>query len=170
MAGIKLRGKGETMPLIKGEDIEPRWFNIIGSVQCCYPIDGNNDIQLFTHVQHKSENDKDWEWQKHSHPDFEEYTYITKGKGKAVVGAETYELEEGDLLITPRGVAHKFLGDLEMIFFHCKCNVYGRSCHGKHPVVAHEKPWRQDPKDQAGLLEVGKYIEIDPLERTEPLE
>lgn len=150
------------MPLLKGKYIEPIWFNIIGSMHSCYPIEETNDIQLFSRVEHRSEHDKNWEWQKHSHPAFEEYTYIINGQGRAVVGDEVYELEDGDLLITPRGVPHKFLGDLDMIFFHCKYNVYGKSCQGKHPIVAHEKPYRQELKDSEELLEVGKYIELDP--------
>ena len=158
------------MPLFKGKDIEKRWFNIIGSMQRSYPVDATNDIQLFTRVEHKSEHDKDWEWQKHSHPDFEEYTFIIKGQGQAVVGDEVYQLEDSDLLITPRGIPHKFLGDLDMIFFHCKHNVYGKSCRGKHPVVAHEKPYRKDQKDIEGLLEVGKYVEFDPIDKTEPID
>ena len=149
------------MPLLKGKSIEPGWFNMIGSMISNYPIESTNDIQLFSRVEHRSEHDKDWEWQKHSHPDFEEYTYIVNGQGQAIVGNEVYELEKGDLLITPRGIPHKFLGDLDMLFFHCKCNVYGKSCHGKHPVVAHEKPYRQNKEDSENLLEIGKYVEID---------
>jgi hypothetical protein len=158
------------MMLIKGKDIEARWYNIIGCVQRCYPIEEKNDMQLFTRVQNRAENDEKWEWQAHSHPGFEEYTYVIKGKGKAVVDDETYELEEGDLLITPRGVPHKFLGDLDMLFFHSKYNVFGESCQGKHPVVAHESPYREKKEDRDGLLKVGEYIEIDPLERTETIE
>ena len=158
------------MPLLKGKDIERTWFNIIGSTQRAYPIEAMNDIQLFTRVEHRAEHDKEWEWQKHSHPDFEEYTFVIKGKGRAVVGDELYELEDGDLLITPRGVPHKFLGDLDMIFFHCKYNVFGKSCQGKHPVVAHEKPYRQNPQDSEGLLEIGKRVEFDPVDKTGPLQ
>jgi mannose-6-phosphate isomerase-like protein (cupin superfamily) len=156
------------MPLLKGTKTESKLVNITYCTQDFYQIEDTNDLQLFCRVHKKASTDLDNEWQAHSHPNIEEYTFVISGEVDAHLGnGEEYHLEAGDLLITPRGVSHKFTGgDAELIFFHSKHNVYGRTVQNKHPFMAHDMPSRSDPADQEGLPPVGVYYEMDALERS----
>jgi mannose-6-phosphate isomerase-like protein (cupin superfamily) len=155
------------MPLLRGKETESKHVNITYCTQDFYQIEDTNDLQLFCRVHKKAETDAENEWQAHSHPDIEEYTFVVKGQCRAILGnGEEYDLEEGDLLITPRGVWHKFKGgDATLLFFHAKHNVYGKTVQNKHPFRAYDSPSRKDPQEQADLPDVGVYLEMDALER-----
>ncbi len=43
----------------------------------------------------------------HKHDDEEHYWFILEGSGRAVVGEEEFEVEPGDLIITPPGILHR---------------------------------------------------------------
>jgi glyoxylate utilization-related uncharacterized protein len=101
-----------------------------------------------------------WSMQLHSHPDFEEYWFVLEGKGQLICGDETYDVEPGDFVITPRGVPHKALGDVKFICCTSKHNVHGQKT-SKLQYKAHDKPFRENPTDAP---EVGTYSEIDPAD------
>ena len=85
----------------------------------------NNDLLDWLVVKRSLAMEDKWAMQLHSHPDFEEYWFVTEGKGKIICGDETYEVEPGDLVITPRGVPHKAIGDVTFI-----------CCTAKHNSIA----------------------------------
>ena len=101
-----------------------------------------------------------WSMQLHSHPDFEEYWFVLEGKGKLICGDETYDVEPGDFVITPRGVPHKALGDVKFICCTSKHNVHGQKTE-KLQYVGHDKPFRENPSDAP---DPGEYMEIDPAD------
>lgn len=43
----------------------------------------------------------------HKHDDEEHYWFILEGSGRALVGEEEFEVEQGDLIITPPGILHR---------------------------------------------------------------
>jgi uncharacterized cupin superfamily protein len=110
-------------------------------------------------VERTTEADKSgWAMQMHSHPDFEEYWFVIEGKGKIYCGDEIYDVEVGDLVITPRGVPHKAEGDVKFICVTAKHNVYGQTIGPKMQYVAHDSPYRERPEDTPP---VGQYNEVD---------
>jgi uncharacterized RmlC-like cupin family protein len=102
--------------------------------------------------------DEGWAMQMHSHPDFEEYWFVLEGSGKIFCGDEIYDVEVGDLVITPRGVPHKASGDVTFICATAKHNVYGQTSGTKMQYKAHDKPFRKNPSDAP---DVGTYAEMD---------
>ena len=80
-----------------------------------YPLDANNDLLDWLVVKRTMDAEEKWSMQLHSHPDFEEYWFVIEGKGQIICGGETYDVEVGDLFVTPRGVPHKAIGDVTFI-------------------------------------------------------
>jgi mannose-6-phosphate isomerase-like protein (cupin superfamily) len=128
-----------------------------------YPVDANNDLLDWLVVKRSFEMEEKWSMQLHSHPDFEEYWFILEGKGQIVCGDETYDVEPGDLVITPRGVPHKALGDITFICCTSKHNVYGQTCGTKMQYIGYDQPYRENPKDAP---KVGVYTEKDMCSET----
>jgi mannose-6-phosphate isomerase-like protein (cupin superfamily) len=157
------------LPLLKGKNAESKYVNITGCMQHFYKIEPMNDICILCRVTKKADSDEKNEWQHHSHPNIEEYTFVISGKVQAVMGEnfeEKYDLEAGDLLITPRGVPHKILGgDAELLFFHTKTNAFGHTVQDRHPFLAYDSQAREKKEDKENLPKIGEYMESDPLER-----
>ncbi|MHB1315994.1 MAG: cupin domain-containing protein [Christensenellales bacterium] len=42
----------------------------------------------------------------HAHPNGEETIYIVSGKGKALIGEDSYEIQAGSIMLFPQGVPH----------------------------------------------------------------
>ena len=148
------------MPLFKGKDIQERRETSCGCLIKWYPIGEANDLLDFSAVRRTLDMDTDGKWvmQFHSHPDFEEYWFVLKGKGQFFVGDEVYDVEPGDLVITPRGVPHKAKGDITFLCITAKHNVYGQTLGMKIQYLAHAEVYRDNPGD---AVEVGKYLEFD---------
>jgi uncharacterized protein YjlB len=123
-----------------------------------YPVDATNDLLDWLVVTRSLDMEDKWAMQFHSHPDFEEYWFVLKGKGQIIVGDETYDVEPGDLVITPRGVPHKARGDMTFLCTTAKHNVYGQTLGTKMQYVANDKPFRENPKDAP---DIGTYAEIE---------
>lgn len=145
------------MPLYKGKNIKEKRV-IPGCMAKWYPIQPENDLLDWLVVRRSLDMDDKWEAQLHSHPNYEEYWFVIDGRGQMICGDETYDVEVGDLLITPRGVPHKVRGDITFICCAAKHNVYGQTLGTKSQYIAHNRPYRDNPDD---LPEVGKYIEED---------
>ena len=123
-----------------------------------YPLDANNDLLDWLVVKRTIEAEEKWSMQLHSHPDFEEYWFVIEGKGQIICGNETYDVEVGDLVVTPRGVPHKAIGDVTFICCTSKHNVYGQTLGNKMQYLANDKPHRDNPSDAP---DVGTYTETD---------
>jgi len=154
------------MPLIKGKDVPTiRLWECCGCWLKPYPIPESSDLGDFLVSPGDAPEPEPgkWPFQLHSHPDFEEYWYVCRGKGEFRCGDEVFEVEEGDLLITPRGVPHapgspeKFTSDFKMICFGCKHNVYGKTVAPRSQFRGEEDVYREDPS----LRKAGETIEVD---------
>jgi mannose-6-phosphate isomerase-like protein (cupin superfamily) len=152
------------MPLIKGKDIKAKRGLACGSMIKWYPIEQGNDLLDWVVFSRSMAEEKEWSMQKHSHPDFEEYWFCLDGRGQIIAGDETYEVEPGDLFITPRGVPHTARGDVTFICCTCKYNVHGKKTT-KMQYVAADAPYRADPEGKAAQPKVGEYMEIDVTEQ-----
>jgi mannose-6-phosphate isomerase-like protein (cupin superfamily) len=119
------------MTLIKGKDIKAKRERNAGAMVKRYPIQPINDMLSWEVVKRNSAEDGEWMTQLHSHPDFEEYWFVISGKGQMVCGDELYDVEPGDLVITPPSVPYKVLGDIEWIACSFKHNVYGHTACGR---------------------------------------
>jgi len=154
------------MPLIKGKDVPTiRMWRGGGCWLKAYPIPESSDLGdfLVSPGDIPDPEPERWPFQPHSHPDFEEFWFVCKGKAEFVCGDEVFEVEEGDLMITPRGVTHgpgdpsKFSSDFKMICFGCKHNVYGKTVAPKTQIRGDEEVRRDDPS----LPKAGETIEVD---------
>ena len=125
-----------------------------------YPVDANNDLLDWLVVKRSLDMEDKWSMQLHSHPDFEEYWFVLEGKGQIVCGDETYDVEVGDLVITPRGVPHRALGDMTFVCCTSKHNVYGQTLGTKMQYLANDKPYRENAGDAP---DVGTYLEIEQM-------
>jgi mannose-6-phosphate isomerase-like protein (cupin superfamily) len=144
------------MPLIKGKDVKEEREVTCGCMIKWYPIEHDNDLLDWLVVRRSTDFEEKWSMQFHSHPDFEEYWFVIEGKGQIICGDETYDVEPGDLVITPRGVPHKAVGNLIFVCTTAKHNVYGQTIGPKMQYVAHDKPYRDNPEDAPP---VGEYSE-----------
>ncbi len=118
----------------------------------------NNDLLDWLVVKRSLDMEDKWSMQLHSHPDFEEYWFVIEGKGQIICGDETYDVEVGDLVITPRGVPHKAIGDMTFVCTMAKHNVYGQTLGTKMQYLANDKPYRENPEDSP---DVGTYLEVE---------
>jgi hypothetical protein len=62
------------------------------------------------------------------------------------------------LVITPRGIPHKALGDITLVCCTAKHNVYGQTLGTKMQYLANDKTYRDNPSDAPG---VGAYMEME---------
>jgi len=155
------------MPLIKGKDVPTqRLWECCGCWLKAYPIPESSDLgDLLASPDVADPEPGKWPFQAHSHPDFEEYWYVCRGKGEWICGDEVFEVEEGDFLITPRGVSHapgdpeKFSSDFKMICFSCKYNVYGKTVAPKSQYRGDVEVYREDPELRNGRP--GEIREVD---------
>lgn len=156
-----MAGKSASEYVIKGASIPEQRLSTCGCDMKIFPIDESRDLCDFLVVKKSDSTDKGWTMQMHSHPSSDEYWYVIKaekGKVKFVIGDEEVDAEEGDLIITPRGVPHKIVGDATIICFACKYNAFGQTTNGKLGYLAHDAPERDDP---SSLPPVGECIELD---------
>lgn len=144
------------MPLIKGKKLKSERDVTCGCMITAYPIKPENDFLDWLIVKRSMDMEEKWAMQLHSHLDFEEYWFVIEGKGQIICGDETYDVEPGDFVITPRGVPHKAIGNVTFICCTAKHNVFGQTIGTKMQYVAHDKPYRDNPEDAPP---VGKYIE-----------
>jgi mannose-6-phosphate isomerase-like protein (cupin superfamily) len=107
--------------IIKGKDIpEVRHLESCGCLYKTYPLGDEGDLKHVLVLRKSPEDEEKYSMRLHRHPTMTEYWYITKGRGKVVLGDETYDVEEGDLIITPPGVPHKakcLSGRMEFLCF-----------------------------------------------------
>jgi hypothetical protein len=153
------------MTLIKGKNVPTtRMWGCCGMWLKIYPIPECSDLGDFLGPADSPDPEPEkWPYQFHSHPDFEEFWYICSGKGEVQVGDELIDVEEGDLVITPRGVKHgpgphtdKYTPDFKIICFSCKHNVFGKTLGTKTQYMGEEEVYRED----STLGKVG-YKELD---------
>jgi mannose-6-phosphate isomerase-like protein (cupin superfamily) len=135
------------MPVYKGKDVPEKRDMVCGALVKIYPVQPENDFLDWIVFRRTMADEEKWSMQLHSHPDFEEMWYVIKGQGKIICGDETYEVEEGDLVITPRGAPHKVIGDMTLICTTAKHNVYGQTIGHKMQYVANDEPYRDKPEE-----------------------
>ena len=148
------------MPIIKGKDLPENRAKcgcIVKRYQ--YHMNPDNDLLYWVVAKRTLDAEEKFSMQFHSHPNFEEYWFIIEGKGQVVIGDETYDVEPGDLVITPRGVPHKIIGDTTFVCCSTRCNSKG-IYKDKMEYVAHDEPYRDEP-DRAAMPKKGQLIEID---------
>ena len=148
------------MPVIRGKDVPQQRLVECGCMLQVYPIRPIDDILDFHVVTRTMADEEKWAMQKHSHPKHDEVWYIVKGSGKMIEGDEEYDVGPGDLIIIPRGVPHKIIGDVTFTCHACKHNVYGETCGTKLSFMAHDAPYREKPEE---MSKVGEYMEVDLL-------
>ena len=147
------------MPLIKGKDIKAKREPACGCMIQWYPLPNDADM-CFWEVVHKSLDTEDkWNMQMHKHKDFEEYWFVIEGAGKFYVGDEVYDVEPGDLCITPRGVPHKAIGNMKFVCVTALHNVFGQTVGYKEQFEATDEPYRENPETERS--KVGVYYEMD---------
>jgi hypothetical protein len=149
------------MSWYKGKDIEFRREPLCGCMIKRYPLKAENDLLEYLVVKRTSDMDEKWSFQTHKHKDFEEYWFVIEGKGQIVCGEEIYDVEKGDLVVTPRGVPHKARGDMTFLCIMAKHNVYGMTLGTRLQYEAVEEPYRDNPEE---VPKVGQYIEKDTVE------
>lgn len=150
------------MPVIRGKDIEEERERNCGALLKWFPIRPENDILDIIRFRRRAVDHDKLPMQKHMHPDFDEYWYVIEGSGKVWLDDEVYNVEVGDLAITPGGVSHKAEGDVTFLCFMCKYNSKGKTLGTKMGMVATDEPYREDPSMRAT---VGEYMEVDILEK-----
>lgn len=146
------------MPLIKGKNVKEVREPCCGCMIKWYPIPETADLTDWLAVRRSLDMEEKWAMQEHKHKDFEEYWFVIEGTGKFYIGDEVYDVEPGDLAITPRGVPHKAKGDFTFVCCMAKHNVFGQSCGGRQPFEATNKPYRDEPEE---MPEIGQYMEVD---------
>jgi len=144
------------MPLYKKKDLNPdfrSWW--CGCMVNMYDIGPDHDLcdwAYFSPYQDEAE-----PAQAHMHPDMEEYWFVLEGKGKIIEGNKVYDVEAGDLVITPPLTPHKAEGNLRILCTMAKYNKHGRTYEGKIPMVCTDKPYRKNPEKQP---EPWEYFEL----------
>lgn len=147
------------MPLIKGKDVKAERDPACGSMAKVYPVGGPyQDLCSWVTVTRTLAEDEKWRYQSHMHPDMTEYWFVLDGKGQVTVGTETYDVEPGDLVITPPLTPHSASGDVTILGVIAKYNKDGKTYGGKIPIVPTEAPYRDDPEK---LPKPWKYYEIE---------
>lgn len=144
------------MPLYKGKDIKEERSPFCGCMIKHFPIGESNDLLDWLIVRRGMDMEEKWSMQEHKHKDFEEYWFVLEGKGQIICGDETYDVESGDLVITPRDVPHKAIGDIVFLCTTAKHNVFGQTIGAKMQYEATSVPYRDNP-EMTGKL--GEYVE-----------
>lgn len=147
------------MPLIKGKDLPAKRAHFCGDILKPYPIGTEGDLNHWVIVSRTLADDEKWCSQSHMHPDMTEYWFILEGTGQITVGNETYDVEPGDLVITPPFKPHTVRGDITFLCTMAKYNKDGKTYGGKAPVICTDEPYRDEPEKRPKAWE---YLEIDP--------
>jgi mannose-6-phosphate isomerase-like protein (cupin superfamily) len=147
------------MPVIKGASV-PAGRNRTGVFLKDYPLGPDQDLLHFVIFSTREDWAEKWTMQTHKHRDFDEYWFILSGRGRVTVGADTYEVQAGDLVITPPNTPHRAEGDLEVAGFSARRNLKGQDARGKMQYEGCDTPYRDKPED---LPPPGRFQEI-PLE------
>ena len=137
------------MPVYKAKDLKAERSPYCGCMTTHYPLKPSNDLLDWLVVRRTLDMEDEWRMIKHKHKDFEEYWFVIEGKGTFYIGDEEFEVEVGDLVITPRGVPHKAKGDITFVCCTAKHNVYGMSTGTRMQYEAVDKPYRKDSKMSA---------------------
>jgi len=135
------------MPFYKGKDVSEKRDLYCGALLKVYPVKADNDFLDWIVFRRTMADEDKWPMQLHSHPDFEEMWFVLEGKGQIICGDETYDVEPRDLVITPRGVPHKVIGDITLICTTAKHNVYGQTIGPKMQYMANDEPYREKPEE-----------------------
>lgn len=147
------------MPLIKGKDLKGERSHFCGDILKPYPLPPDGDLSHWVIVSRTLADDEKWCSQSHMHPDMTEYWFILEGKGQITVGDETYDIEPGDLVITPPLKPHGIRGDIVLLCTMAKYNKNGVTHGGKAPVICTDAPYRDEPEKRPKVWE---YFELDP--------
>ena len=147
------------MPLFKGKDLKEERSNACGCMIKHFPIGESNDLVDWMIVRRGMDMEEKWSMQEHRHADFEEYWFVIEGAGKFYVGDEVYDVEPGDLCITPRGVPHKAIGNMKFVCVTALHNVFGQTVGYKEQFEATDEPYRENPETERS--KVGVYYEMD---------
>lgn len=145
------------MSVIKGKDIEAKRSPHCGCIIKKYPLPEDADMLVWGVDERSLDFEEKWATPMHKHKDFQEYSFVIKGKGKYYVGDEVYDVEVGDLVVVPRDVPHKVVGDITFAICFALHNVYGQCIGRKIQVEDTETVYRERPED---MPKVGKYMEI----------
>ena len=144
------------MPLYRRDELEEARSATCGCMIKQYPIGECNDLLDLMLVRRTTDMEEKWSMQEHRHPDFEEYWLVLEGKGQMFCGDEVYDVEPGDLLVTPRGVPHRAQGDMTFLCIMSKHNVWGKTIGQKMQYEATAMPYRDEP---ILMTKIGQYIE-----------
>jgi len=153
------------MPVIKGASV-PAGRNRTGVFLKDYPIGPDRDLLHFVVFSTREEWAAKWTMQTHKHRGFDEYWFILSGHGRVIVGGEPFEVEAGDLVVTPPDTAHRAEGDLVVAGFSAARNRAGQDARGMMQYEGCDTPYRDRPE---GLPAPGDFREI-PLETILKLE
>lgn len=147
------------MSLIKAKDAKDM-VAPCGAPMKVYPIGPDQDLcswSVFWPTQAEVEDEK-WHSQSHMHPDKTEYWFVLEGKGQITVGDETYDVEPGDLVITPPLKPHSFRGGITVLCTMAKYNKDGKTYGNKVPMVWTDPPYGDEPEKQPKQWE---YMELE---------
>lgn len=134
------------MPLYKGKDVKVERSPFCGCMLGFYPIGDDQDLMDICVVSRTQEDDEKWYSQSHMHLDMTEYWFILEGEGQIVVGDETYDVEPGDLIVTPPLKPHSMHGNLKLLCFMAKYNKDGITHGNKCPMICTDVPYRDEPE------------------------
>ena len=124
----------------------PDFYNANGAgKQWMYPMGWADDLAVVAGTTHLADSDLERPFDSHAHPDVEECKYIVSGSGWIKFGyadpkfeTETYEFQEGDLIVNPRGVPHYEGGSYEALTWHTRTNCFGNiPGYAAYPHVAY---------------------------------
>jgi len=163
MPVIKDKVGERTAGLIKGFKLEEERERNCGALLRWFPIREANDILDIILFRRRAVDEEKLPMQKHMHADKEEYWYVIEGSGRVWQDDEILEVEEGDMVITPPGVAHKAEGDVLFLCFMTRYNSAGKSSGTVMPITAVDDPYREDPTRK---MKPGEYAEVDIVEKT----
>ena len=155
----------------------PDFYNANGAgKQWMYPMGWADDLAVVAGTTHLADSDLERPFDSHAHPDVEECKYIVSGSGWIKFGyadpkfeTETYEFQEGDLIVNPRGVPHYEGGSYEALTWHTRTNCFGNiPGYAAYPHVAYvyTKPTRPTAEEEAAINEPGTFIMMDSRETT----
>lgn len=145
--------------VMKGKDLKFYREKTCGAMLGPFPLPADAEMMDWLIVKRSLDMEEKWAMAKHKHKDFEEYWYVLEGSGKLHIGDDVFDVEAGDLAITPRGVCHKMVGNITFICAEAMRNVDGKTIGRKMQYEACDEPYRDDPETERAPL--GKYIEIE---------
>ena len=163
MPVIKTAVGEKTAGLVKGFNIKEERERNCGALLRWFPIREANDILDVVLFRRLAADEEKLPMQLHAHPNKDEYWYVIEGSGRVWQDDEIIEVEQGDMVITPPGVAHKAEGDILFLCFMTRYNSAGESSGRCMPMLAVDDPYREDPTKK---MKPGEYVEVDMVEHT----